>query len=73
MSKVTRHDLGELSQSEIDLIYLIRNVYRFGEVVIQTRDGSPQDIIKTTVRVRLGQISTGDVDILEKQFKIVDR
>lgn len=73
MSKVRSTDIGELHQSEIDLIYLIRNVYRFGEVVIQTRDGIPQDIIKTTVRVRLGQLSTDDVDTFSKQFTIEGR
>lgn len=73
MSKVRSTDIGELHQSEIDLIYLIRKVYRFGEVVIQTRDGMPQDIIKTTVRVRLGKLSTDDVDTFSKQFTIEDR
>ena len=73
MSRVSRQVIGELTQSEVDLIYLIRHVYRYGEVVIQTRDGKPQDIIKTTVRVRLGDLSTDQVDILNKQFTIEDR
>lgn len=55
--KLTTKDLGELKQQEIDLIYLIRNVYRFGEVTILTRDGLPQDILKTIKRVRLGNIN----------------
>lgn len=66
--KLTTKDLGELKQQEIDLIYLIRNVYRFGEVTILTRDGLPQDVVKTVLRVRLGNLSTDYVDTLSKQL-----
>jgi len=73
LQKLTFKDIGELKQQEIDLIYLIRNVYRFGEVTILTRDGLPQDVVKTVLRVRLGDLSTGYVDTLQKQFYTIDR
>ncbi len=38
--------LGNLSQKEIDLIYWIRTRFRFGEITIQVRDGSPYRILK---------------------------
>jgi hypothetical protein len=63
--KLQAKDLGDLKQQEIDLIYLIRNVYRFGEITILTRDGTPQDVTKTVLRVRLGDLSTGYVDTLK--------
>lgn len=71
--KLTVKDLGELKQQEIDLLFLIRNVYRFGEITIMTRDGLPQDVIKTILRVRLGQLSTGYVDTLSEQLYNSDR
>jgi hypothetical protein len=61
-------DLGDLKQQEIDLIYLIRHVYRFGEVTILTRDGTPQDVTKTVLRVRLGELSTDYVDTLNRSL-----
>lgn len=70
--KVTTKELGELRQQEVELIFLIRNVYRFGEVTILTRDGLPQDVVKTVMRVRLGQLSTEDVAQMEKQFYNLD-
>lgn len=71
--RLTVKDLGELKQQEIDLIYLIRNVYRFGEVTILTRDGLPQDVVKTVLRVRVGDLSPDYVDTLQKQFYTIDR
>jgi len=64
----TSKDLGELLPQEVELIYLIRTVYRFGEVTIMTREGVPQDIVKTVVRLRLGNLSPDDVDAAQKQF-----
>jgi len=52
--KITSNALGELHQKEIDLIYLIRNKYRFGSIEIVLRDGLPEDILKTVNRHRLG-------------------
>jgi hypothetical protein len=66
--KLSIQDLGELKPQEIELIYWIRNVYRYGEVTILTRDGVPQDIVKTVVRVRLGSLSTEEIDEMKKQF-----
>jgi len=68
MPQLTAKDLGELKPQEVELIYYIRNVYRFGEVSILTRDGVPQDIVKTITRVRLGNLSTHEIDALQKQF-----
>lgn len=66
--KLTVRDLGEINQREIDLLFLIRNVYKFGEITILTRDGLPQDVVKTTLRVRLGDLSTDYVDTLSEQL-----
>ncbi len=66
--KLSVKDLGELKPQEIELIYWIRNVYRYGEVTILTRDGVPQDIVKTVTRVRLGSLSTDEIDEMKKQF-----
>lgn len=46
-------DLGEIHPQEIELLWLIRNKYRFGSIEIQVRDGVPQDIIQTVRRERL--------------------
>lgn len=66
--KLSARDLGELKQQEIELLYLIRYVYRYGEVTILTRDGTPQDVMKTIARTRLGGLSTDDVDKMTIQF-----
>jgi hypothetical protein len=50
-----------LKQQEIDLIYVLRNVYRYGNVEIVMRDGVPYDLIRTIERTRLGTLSTDDV------------
>ena len=42
------HDLGTLSNKEKELIFYIRNRFRFGDVVIQTREGQPYRILKIT-------------------------
>ena len=57
-------DLGELKQTEIDLIYLMRHKFRYGTIEIIVRDGYPVDVSKTVQRVRLGSLSTDDVDKL---------
>jgi hypothetical protein len=41
-------DLGELSSSEKELIHYIRTRFRYGEIVIETRDGRPFRIRKMT-------------------------
>lgn len=52
--KITINDLGELHQKELELIYLIRTQYRYGNIEIYLRNGLPEDIIKTVRRHRLG-------------------
>ena len=51
-----KRELGALHQNEIDLILLIREKYRFGQVVIKTHNGLPQYVEKTIERERLGVI-----------------
>ena len=46
--KITLKDLGELCQQEIELIHYIRTRFRYGDIIIQTRDGLPYRIAKTT-------------------------
>lgn len=62
---ITQEDVLPLKQQEMDLLYLLRNVYRFGSVEIVMRDGIPVDIVKTVERVRLGNLSTEDIDTLK--------
>ena len=52
-----------LKQQEIDLLHILRNVYRYGTIEILMRDGVPCDIIKTIERTRLGSLSTDEVDV----------
>lgn len=44
--KEIKIELGELHPKEIELIYYIRNRFRFGDIVVQTRDGLPFRIAK---------------------------
>lgn len=48
------NDLGDLKPQEIELIHLIRNTYKFGEITIETRDGIPHYIVQTIKRKKLG-------------------
>lgn len=57
ISQKINKELGELKPQEIELIWLIRNVYRFGKIEIDTRDGLPQDLLKTVERTRLGNFT----------------
>lgn len=61
---LTAISLGELHQSEIDLIHLMRRKFRYGTIEIIVRDGLPVDVAKTVQRVRLGNLSTADIDKL---------
>ena len=54
LAEKTLKELGALHPQEIELIWQIRNRYRFGRIEIETRDGLPQDIVKTIERKRLG-------------------
>jgi hypothetical protein len=62
LAKRALNEIGELHPQEIELIWQIRNKYRFGSIEIVTRDGLPEDIIRTVKRQRLGtfsELSTG--------------
>jgi len=62
---IKEEDILPLRQQEIDLIYLLRKRYRFGNVEIVMRDGVPIDVIKTIERTRLGDLSTEEFDTTE--------
>lgn len=47
--------LGELNEKEIDLIFYIRNRFKFGDIIIQTRKGLPYRILKVTEYQTLGE------------------
>lgn len=62
---IKEYDVLPLRQQELDLIYLLRKRYRFGNVEIVMRDGVPVDVIKTIERTRLGDLSTDEFDTTE--------
>lgn len=57
--KLNQESLGKLNPKEIELIYWLRTRFRYGEVVIETRDGLPFQILKAMEFQRLG-LSTVD-------------
>lgn len=61
-NNVKEGDVLPLRQQEIDLIFLLRNEYKFGTVEILVRDGLPVDLLQTVKRVRLGSLSTDTLD-----------
>lgn len=74
MKVITQADLGELHPKEIELIWIIRNYWRYGELVIDTRDGLPTDLKQTIKRHRLGNgvigLSTGSP--MDNEYKVKD-
>lgn len=48
----------ELQPQEVDLINQIRNKFRYGEIVVETRDGLPYRIGRTTVYEKLSTVDT---------------
>lgn len=52
--KPTLEDLGPLDQKEIELLYYIRTRFRYGDIMIQTRDGMPYRITKAYEYATLG-------------------
>lgn len=42
--ELTAKDIGELHPLEIQLIYFLRNRWRYGDVVISMRDGRPYQV-----------------------------
>lgn len=73
MLQNNKKEIGELHPKEIDLILMIRHVYKFGELNIITRDGMPEAVIKTVLRTNLGGLSTQAIDKLKEQFTIINR
>lgn len=51
---ITQEDLGTLFPSEVELLWLIRNKYRFGKIEIEIRDGLPTFIARTIEREKIG-------------------
>lgn len=47
----------DLHPMEADLIQRIRSKYRFGEIMIECRDGLPVYIIREVIRQKLGDES----------------
>lgn len=47
-------DLGKLHPKEVQLIYYIRNKFKYGDVVVQTRDGLPYRISRAVEYQELG-------------------
>ena len=50
---MTQEEILPLKPQEIDLIYLIREKYKFGTIEVVCKDGVPIDILRTVERVRL--------------------
>lgn len=54
IAKISQETLGDLDQAEIELIHHIRNRFRYGEIVVEVRDGKPYMINKVTEYQKLG-------------------
>ena len=54
VTEAIKQEVGELSVNEKQLILVIRHVTRFGDLSIETRDGQPTYLVKTTERTKLG-------------------
>lgn len=52
--QIVQADLGKLDPTEIELIWLIRTRFRFGNVEVITKDGKPVQILRTIERALLG-------------------
>lgn len=44
--EITIESLGKLHPKELQLIYWIRNRFKFGEITLKVRDGLPERILK---------------------------
>lgn len=64
--KVEQEDLGTLHDSEVELLWLIRTRFRFGEVTILSRDGLPVTVLKTIERANLGSGTYQHADIVKR-------
>ncbi len=54
--KDTSQEIGELHPKERELILYIRNRFRYGDIIIKTRDGLPYLILKVTEYQALDKI-----------------
>lgn len=54
IAKISQETLGRLDQAEVDLIHHIRNRFRYGQIVVEVRDGKPYRINKVTEYQTLG-------------------
>lgn len=54
IAKVSQETLGHFDQSELDLIHHIRTRFRYGQIVLEVRDGKPYRINKVTEYQTLG-------------------
>ena len=73
INKENNYGLGELHPKEIGLIYMIRNVYRFGVVEISTADGIPKQFKKReyTEMVPDGIPEKNPIDTLKDAIKFL--
>ena len=53
-AKVSQETLGPLDQAEIELVHHIRTRFRYGQIVVEVRDGKPYRINKVTEYQTLG-------------------
>lgn len=51
---IKQEDLGNLSDSEVELIHIIRTKYRWGKILIEVANGRPTFLEQTVVREKLG-------------------
>lgn len=52
-NNIKQEDFLPLKESEVHLIYLMRKVFRFGNLDVVVRDGLPVDVIQTVRKIRL--------------------
>lgn len=53
-AEISQKTLEPLDQRELELIHWIRTRFRYGQVIIETRDGKPYRILKVTEYQTLG-------------------
>ena len=46
VSNITQEDLGKLHPKEIQLLYFLRNRWRFGDIIIRMDNGVPKGVIR---------------------------
>lgn len=46
ISKITHHHIVEITKQEAQLLFLLRNRFRYGQVIIEMRGGVPYRILK---------------------------